>query len=199
MERLATGALVCGEPLRHRRAQLDLFGQCDEESVGAAGCGPLALSWNTDACLGVATLETYSRVRGAVVSMVTAAHFHGLLSGPPGALWLGVPLKVYVPKLGPDELRIIRWSNRQAFGIGVTDVPVPKGIVRCTTRERTIVDLVRYGRYVGGTAAAVSCLRAYAGSGGTEEGIRKVVDALRVSRPARFVLDTLLLGMEGRP
>jgi len=199
MQRVAIGAEVRGEPLRQRCAQLDLFGHCADEGDEAGNCRPLSLPWDCNGSPALQILQTYSRVRGAVVSMVTAAHLHGLLSGPPGTLWLGVPLKVYVPKFEPSELRTIRWSNRQAFEVGVADMPVPDAVVRCTTRERTVVDLVRYSRYVGGTAAAVRCLRAYAGSGGSEARIREVVDALRVSQPARFVLDTLLLSLEGRP
>ena len=148
---------------------------------------------------GVGMLECYYRVRGAVVCMHTATHLHGLLQGPPRTLWLGAPLRVYVPKHDPAGLQVIRWSNQQAFDVGIEDMLVPDGIVRCTTPERTVVDLVRYSRHAGGTTTAVRCLRAYIGAGGNETRIREIADALRVSRPARVVLDALLLGVGDRP
>ena len=154
-----------------------------------------------DACdtPGSAMLDCYSRVRGAVVCMHTAARLHGLLSGASRTLWLGAPLRVHVPRRDRADLRVIRWSNRQAFEVGVEETSFPEGAVRCTTPERTLIDLVRYGRHAGGTATAVRCARAYFESGGTEASVGAVADALRISRPARVILETLLLGMGGRP
>jgi len=189
MERCEAGTEIWGRPSLRYGRQGDLFpSHGDDPVVVEARDAP-----------GIGMLECYCRVRGAVVCMHTAAHLHGLLQGPPRTLWLGVPLRVYVPRHDPAGLQVIRWSNRQAFDVGVEEMPVPDGIVRRTTPERTIIDLVRYSRHAGGTTTAVRCLRAYIGAGGSETRIREIADALQVSRPAWVVLDALLLGVGDRP
>jgi predicted transcriptional regulator of viral defense system len=181
------------EALFHCSGQMDLFlsrgGTAAIHDHGLPSPGQ-----DTFDPAGYAMLDLYSRVRGAVVCMHTAACLHGLLGGPPRILWLGVPLRVHVPKGNPTTFQTIRWSNRQAFDVGVNDLPVPSAIVRCTSPERTIIDLVRYGRRVGGTTSAARCLKVYLEHGGSENRVRRVADDLRVSRPALVILDALLLG-----
>lgn len=147
---------------------------------------------------GNSMLDCYSRVRGAVVCMHTAARLHGLVAGGSSALWLGAPLRVHVPRRDRADLRVIRWSNHQAFEVGVEEISFSECAIRCTTPERTLIDLVRYGRHAGGTTTAVRYARAYFDAGGTEASVRAVADALRISRPARVILETLLLGVGGR-
>ena len=143
-------------------------------------------------------LDCYSRVRGAVVCMHTAARLHGLLADTSRTLWLGAPLRVHVPRRDRADLRVIRWSNHPAFEVGVEDASFAESTVRCTNAERTLVDLVRYGRHAGGTTTAAKCARAYFEAGGTEASVRAVAEALRISRPARVILETLLLGVGSR-
>ena len=178
--------------------QDDLF---PDERGFADGRGPGNPSLPRDGCdaPGPAMLDCYSRVRGAVVCMHTAARLHGLLAGASRTLWLGAPLRVHVPRRDRADLRVIRWSNGQAFEVGVEEISFPESAVRCTSPERTLVDLVRYGRHAGGTTTAVRCARAYFEAGGTEASVGAVADALRISRPARVILETLLLGMGSRP
>lgn len=193
-----TGAHAGGGPLCQRHTQLDLFDEHYERISQAAcdrGSSPL---WDVDPSRGAPLLRTYFRVRGAVVSMVTAAQLHGLLRGPVRALWLGAPLRVYIPDVEPLELHAIRWSNRQPFEVGVADLAVPGGVIRCTLPERTIIDLINCSRYVGGAGTAIECLRTYFELGGTEARIRRLAASLRVSRPAMATLDTLLLALEDR-
>jgi len=176
-------------PFRHP-TQLDLF-------CGAHGCisaydgrdrPPLVRLETTTARI----RDIYPRVRGGVVCMVSAAQIHSLSSAVDSALWLGVPLRIHVPKRDPSVLRTLRWSNRPAFEVGVEEVGLGGITILCTTRERTVVDLLRYGRHLGGSAEAAHCLRAYAATGGSSEAIRDIADAVRIPRPARLILDALL-------
>ncbi|WP_338665912.1 hypothetical protein VQH23_12175 [Pararoseomonas sp. SCSIO 73927] len=128
--------------------------------------------------------------------MTTAAHLHDLLPGLSDPLWLGVPLRVHVPQRDPAELHVLRWSNHPAFEVGVERTVFQDVVIMCTTRERTLVDLVRYRRRLGGPAVAARCLRAYSAAGGRRATVRSMADATRMPHPARLVLETLLDGMD---
>jgi predicted transcriptional regulator of viral defense system len=103
---------------------------------------------------------------------------------------------VHVPKRDPADFRVLRWSNRPSFEVGVEHVSIRDVSFRCTTRERTLVDLVRYGRHLGGLATAARSLHAYSAAGGRGAAVRCMADAMRIPRPARLGLDALLLGMD---
>jgi len=184
------------QPLFLRPHQLDLFGRAGSvTSIVQPDKYHIRVADNDG---GIVRLlrDVYPRVRDAVVCMTTAAHLHDLLPGLPTPLWLGVPLRVHVPQRGKAELHVLRWSNSPAFDVGVEQIEFRDVTLLRTTRERTIVDLVRYARRLGGSATAARCLRAYSAVGGREADVRRMADAVRLPRPARVVLDVLLAGMD---
>ena len=183
-------AEVWRQPLFLRPTQLELFGRAGQGASSAeAGVCPVGTSDDSGA-IGRLLRDVYPRVRGAVICMTTAAHLHDLLPGLPTPLWLGVPLRVHVPRWGRTELRVLRWSNRPAFELGVEVAEFCDVTLLRTSRERTIVDLLRYGRHLGGAATAARCLRVYSATGGRETDVRNM---------ARLVLDALLGGIGAAP
>lgn len=190
MDRASDSRAPWLDPLFRCPAQLDLFYGAPEIISGCNGgsCSSLVMLEAATARI----RDIYPRVRGGVVCMLSAAQIHRLSSTGEGALWLGVPLRVHVPRRDPSSLRILRWSNRTAFEVGVEEVGFDEITIRCTTPERTVVDLLRYGRHLGGLATAAQCLRAYTASGGDHKAIRDIADAVRVPHAARLILDALL-------
>ena len=190
MNRASNSRAAWPEPLFRHPAQLDLFCRVQGCTPACDGREPPPL-----ACLQTTTdriRDIYPRVRGGVVCMVSAAQIHSLLSAVDDTLWLGVPLRTHVPRRDPSVLRTLRWSNRPAFEVGVGEVGLGDLTILCTTPERTVVDLFRYGRHLGGSATAAHCLWAYTATGGSHKAICDMADAVRIPRPARLILDALL-------
>jgi hypothetical protein len=177
--------------------QPDLFGQAWSDASPQPGKAGLSQSPGCGGGIGELLRDVYPKIRGSVVCMSTAAQLHDMLPGLSAPLWLGAPLGVHVPRRDRAELHVLRWSNRPAFDVGVEWAEFHDITLLRTTRERTIVDLVRYGRHLGGSAVAARCLRAYSAAGGREADVRRMADAVRLPRPARVVLDVLLAGMDG--
>ncbi|PZR12910.1 MAG: hypothetical protein DI532_12125 [Azospirillum brasilense] len=186
---------VWRQPLFLRPLQLELFGGA-EAGPHARGDGGASVPLD-DAGSSIARLlnDIYPKVRGGVVCMVSAARLQDLLPGLSGPLWLGVPLHTHFPRRDPADLRVLHWSNRPAFEVGIEQAVFCDVTIAVTSRERTIVDLVRYGRRVGGSATAARCLRAYVAAGGSREAVWGMADAMRMPHPARLALDVLLQGL----
>lgn len=195
MERRDASGEVWRQPLFLRPLQLEMF---DGVQVGPHVRRDVGASVPLDDAgpsIGRLLNDIFPKVRGGVVCMITAAQFQDLLPGLSGPLWLGVPLRTHFPKRDPADLRVLHWSNRPAFEVGVEEAVFCDVTIVVTSRERTIVDLVRYGRHVGGSAAAARCLWAYVTAGGSRKALRDMADAMCMPRPARLVLDVLLNGM----
>ncbi|MGI4951351.1 MAG: type IV toxin-antitoxin system AbiEi family antitoxin domain-containing protein [Janthinobacterium lividum] len=189
MERMERGVMEWGS----RPVQLCLpFESPDHQPIWASGP-----SCSVTIPGGYLPLDVCVQNPRAVMCMLTAARFLGLLNDEPLSLWLGVPLRAYVMKRGAPALRVLRWSDVASFNVGVQDTVVGGARVRHTTPERTVIDLVRYGRHVGGSGIALACLRSYAALGGTALQVREMAHAIRVPAQAKVVLDTLLLSMDG--
>lgn len=173
--------------------QLDLFGIAADRPRGSIAPEEHPLLHGT-APEFLALAEAFSRTPQAVACMLTAARLQGLLPDAPDRVWLGAPLRVYVPKTGPAPARVLRWSNAQAFHAGVQRVVLHDVTILLTGPARTVVDLVRYRRHVGGVEAASQCLRTFSRAGGTPTDLRSAAAAVGMPQRAQDALDLLILG-----
>jgi len=72
----------------------------------------------------------------------------------------------------------MHWSFRGAFDLGVVEDTVCGVGIRRTDAPRTVVDLVRYARYVGGEETGVRAGLRFVAQGGDPAAILSVAQAL---------------------
>ena len=133
-----------------------------------------------------------SRMPRAVACLASAAHLSGLVEDIPGTLWLALPVGAHEGRPGSTPQRVLRWSFAGAFDVGVVDKKICGVRVRHTGPERTIVDLVRYGRRVGGPEPGILAARRYVATGGAMEDVVAMAAALEVPGGTVRVLETLV-------
>ena len=119
----------------------------------APGAYHLASSESPSFLLAIAT--ACARASGALVCLTTAAHLCGLLDEPPATVWIARPVGARVPKRGTIREQVVHWRNPGAFEVGVVRDVVCGVEVRRTNPVRTVVDVFRYARYVGGEETAL--------------------------------------------
>ena len=126
---------------------------------------PSAQRWKADIAAACARLPR------AVVCMETAARLAGLGVGVGAPMWLGVPNGFHKNVLDPLPHRLLSWSWKGALEVGVVTSEVCGVPVRMTGPARTVVDLFRYARHVGGDEPGLTALRGLMRSGGSGEDV----------------------------
>ena len=127
----------------------------------------------------------------AVVCLQSAAYLHGLLDEAPVRIWLALPQGHGVARPTDPSWQVIRWSDVQAFKAGVvTDDRFGAPITR-TDAARTVVDLLRYSRYLRGLRPGIRAARLYVAAGGMSADLIAVAKQLRVSTATMHDLQIL--------
>ncbi len=130
----------------------------------------------------VAALATAcERMPRAVICLQSSAYLHGLLDEAPTRLWLALPQGHGVAKPTDPSWRIIRWSDARAFKTGVVADDRFGALIRRTDAARTVVDLLRYSRYLRGLRPGIRAARLYVAGGGAAADLIAVAKQLRVS------------------
>lgn len=138
-----------------------------------------------------------ARMPRAVVCLTTAAHFEVLVDEPPAVTWLALPLQVHDAKAGDTPHRTLRWSYEGAFDVGVVDDEVCGVPIRRTGPARTVVDLVRYARHIGGDDIGIEAGRRFTSAGGDPDEILATAKALRTPSAAMHTLEVLVRTLRG--
>ena len=138
-----------------------------------------------------------ARMPRAVVCLTSAAHFEVLVDEPPPLTWLAMPLQVHAAKVGRVPHRVLRWSYDGAFDVGVVEDTVCGVPIRRTTGARTVVDLIRYGRHVGGEALGIEAGRRFATAGGDIAEVSGIARQLRAPAAAMRTLEVMMASLRG--
>lgn len=88
----------------------------------------------------------------SIVCLLSALQVHDIGTQAPSAIWLAIPHKARLPRLGAPKLRIVRFSG-PAWTYGVSDTTFEGVPARITSPARTIADCFRFERLVGAEAA----------------------------------------------
>ncbi|WP_426954579.1 type IV toxin-antitoxin system AbiEi family antitoxin domain-containing protein [Muricoccus radiodurans] len=121
-----------------------------------------------------------TRMPRAVVCLLSAAHLSGLVDEAPPKLWLALPQGVHATTVGDTPRHVLRWSYEGAFEVGVIEDEVCGVAIRRTNAVRTVVDLLRYSKHVGGIGAGIHAARRYVATGGRATDFLVVAETLQV-------------------
>ena len=126
-----------------------------------------------------------------VVCLMSAAYLCDLIDRPPEMVWIAIPVGAHGAKEGETPQRIVRWSYPGALEVGVGDKEVCGVRVRHTGAARTVVDLLRYRRWLEDADVGVLTARRFVEGGGTVNELLDVAEAVDVPREVGRVLKTL--------
>ncbi|MGI4951352.1 MAG: type IV toxin-antitoxin system AbiEi family antitoxin domain-containing protein [Janthinobacterium lividum] len=128
----------------------------------------------------------------AVVCLASAAYLNQLTLNKPEVTWLALPIQAHAAIEGASPERVVRWSFRGAFEVGLVSTMICGVSVIHTDPARTVVDLIRYGRHFGGDGFGIEASRAYLEGGGAASAL--IDTAIATNAPLRAIgtLKTLL-------
>lgn len=138
-----------------------------------------------------------TRMPRAVVCLLSAAHLEGLADGAPPQLWLALPQGVHATTVGDTPRHVLRWSYDGAFEVGVIEDEVCGVTLRRTNAVRTIVDLFRYSKHLGGLGAGIGAARRHVAKGGRTTDFLVVAEALQVPSSTMRDLQVAAAAMSG--
>lgn len=95
-----------------------------------------------------------------VISLLSAARYHGLLKSIPSSIEIAIPSKNRVPILPKHPTVSVSKSNSEIYMLGVQNKESPYCKINVYNKERTICDLFRQRQKVGG-GLALNALKAY--------------------------------------
>jgi predicted transcriptional regulator of viral defense system len=131
------------------------------------------------------------RAPRAVVCLVSAAAVHDLTDELPMAVQIAVPRRTWPPVITYPPVEVFLYdAARFELGIGTVDAADGEP-VRVYSPARTVVDLMRLRKRIGGSVAQIA-LRRYVASPGAQIGqLMDLARALDVLGPIRSGVDLL--------
>ena len=132
-----------------------------------------------------------SRMPKAVVCLLSAAYLCDLVNRPHEKLWLALPVGAHEAKEGETPQRIVWWSYPGALEVGVVDKEICGVRVRHTGAARTVVDLLRYRRWLEDGDVGILAARRFVQKGSTVDELLDVAEAVDAPREVARVLRTL--------
>jgi hypothetical protein len=136
----------------------------------------------------------------AVACLLSAAYLSKLLDDPPPDIWLVLPLGTHAAKPGKTPQRIFRWSYEGALDAGIFEGELCGVRFRHTGPARTVVDLIRYARHVGGADPGIRAAKRFVAAGGDIDEVRVISKCVGAPRDTVRVLAmlTTALRSDGR-
>ena len=138
-----------------------------------------------------------TRMPRAVVCLLSAARLSGLADEAPPKIWLALPQGVHATTVGDTPRRVLRWSYDGAFEVGVIEDEVCGVTLRRTNTVRTVVDLFRYSKHLGGIAPGIHAARRYVANGGRATDFLVVAQTLQVPSSTMRELQVAAAAMSG--
>jgi predicted transcriptional regulator of viral defense system len=139
--------------------------------------------YRTDAGLGpelASLVAACGRMPQGVACLLSAAHLTGLADQLPEHPWIALPPGAHGSSACGQAGRLLRWSYNGAFDAGIVEGRIGGASIRHTGPARTVVDLVRYCRRVGGLEPAATASRRFIAGGGMFSDIAAIAMRLRV-------------------
>ena len=132
-----------------------------------------------------------SRMPKAAVCLMSAAYLCDLVDRPPETIWIAIPVGAHGAKEGEIPQRIVRWSYPGAFEVGIVDKEICGIRIRHTGAARTVVDLLRYRRWLEDADVGVLAATRFIRESGTVDELFDVAEAIRAPTAAMRALETL--------
>lgn len=126
-----------------------------------------------------------------IVCMLSAAYLHGLLTAEPHDTWLLLPRSANPSSGHEAHLRRMSWRSGTLDGFGVVEAVILGVRCRISDPARTVIDLLRFSRLLGGEETGFAAARRFLAKGGTCADLRASAMAVRappsVARIIRFL------------
>jgi predicted transcriptional regulator of viral defense system len=135
------------------------------------------------------------RMPQGVACLLSAAHLVGLVEHAPKQPWIALPANAHGSTARGQAGRLLRWTYDGAFEAGIVERRIGSTSIKLTGPARTVVDLVRYGRHLGGLEPAAEATRRFVASGGAFADVAAVAMQLRVPEETLRRLETLQVAM----
>lgn len=120
----------------------------------------------------------------SVICLVSAAAWHGLTMANPPEVWAAFPYEASIPRGTDFPIRGFRWRGAP-MSAGIEERIISGTTVRITSKERTVVDLLRTRNRTGEAEIAIESLRAYLDKGGAIRKLTEMAEALKQSNALR--------------
>jgi predicted transcriptional regulator of viral defense system len=131
------------------------------------------------------------KVPEGVVCLISALYFHGLTTQIPHYVYLAVKKGYKPPKVEHPPVQFF-WFSDSSFKQGIESHDLDGVIVRCYSREKTIVDCFKYRNKIG-VDVAIEALKKYWQQGKPRlDLIRKFGKACRVERIMKPYIETVI-------
>ena len=127
-----------------------------------------------------------------VICLSSAAYLCGLIDELPPMVWLALPTGAHVPQQQGRTQSVINWAYRGAFEVGIVSDTLLGVPIRYTSAERTLVDLVRYARYMRSDLVARDVMARFVQQGGDPARVMEVAQALPTPAVAMRGLEAIL-------
>ena len=134
--------------------------------------------------------EVALRVPKGVVCLLSALRVHDIGTQAPFEVWLAIPHRAAVPKLGGPQLRIVRMSDG-ALADGVQRIKVDGVPVPVFSAAKTVVDAFRFRNKIGIDVAIEALRDGWAKRRFTMDELWRHVQAGRMTRVVRPYIEAI--------
>lgn len=152
--------------------------------LARAGRGVYCLPGREDVGLGTLAL----RVPQAVLCLLSALHWHGLLDEAPPAVWIMLPQGSHCPRLETPPLKMIQ-ASPEVYSAGIQVVEHDGVPVRVYDVAKTLADCFKHRHKIGIDVAAQALKTALSQHKTTVEALRHYASICRVSEVMRPYLE----------
>jgi predicted transcriptional regulator of viral defense system len=132
-----------------------------------------------------------ARMPRGVACLISSAYLCGLADELSRPIWMALPLQAHEAKAGEVPMRVLRWSYRGAFERGIEESHVCGVLVRHTGAARTILDLIRYARHLGGPDMGIAAARRFVANGGAFGDVLALAEEMKPPKEAAGILSVL--------
>ncbi|WBV42520.1 AbiEi antitoxin N-terminal domain-containing protein [Pseudoroseomonas cervicalis] len=143
-------------------------------------------------------LAACHRMPQGVACLLSAGHLAGLVQEAPKQPWIALPATAHGSTARGQAGRLLRWTYDGAFEAGIVERRIGGASIKVTGPARTVVDLVRYGRHLGGLEPAADAIRRFVTSGGAFADVVAIAMQLRVPEETLRRLETFRVAMAAR-
>lgn len=127
----------------------------------------------------------------AVICLLSALSFHGLTTELPGKVWIALPSKSRVSKLGYPKLETVYLKEPRKFGL--TTVKIDRVDVSITDIPRTVAECFKFRSKVGIDVAVTALKEYWLERYGTMSELMKAAEQCRVKTVMRPYLEALMI------
>ncbi len=135
--------------------------------------------------------EAAKRVPNGTVCLLSALAFHDLTTVLPHEVWMAIPEKAWMPKVGYPAIRFMRFSG-EALTEGVETHKIEKVTVRVYSPAKTVADCFKYRKKIGLDLALEALRETWRDKKATVDELWEFARICRVSNVMRPYLESVV-------